>query len=80
MKSKITTITALGIIALAFSSCTREYNCKCEMTYSGAPGFENTVKEYKIKDTKNKAQTTCESQSATYVQFGIVTKEDCNLF
>jgi len=80
MKYKFTSIIVLGLIAMGFTSCMKEYNCKCVMTYSGAPGFEPTEKEYKIKNTKNKAQTSCEAQSAVYVEFGIVTKEDCNLF
>ncbi len=50
------------------------------MTYSGAPGFTQTEKDYKVRDTEKNAKKICESNSREYEHNGIHTKEDCKLF
>lgn len=83
MKRKFTTVLlALSAIVMLFAtSCTREYNCQCKFTYTGAPGLpEGVVKEYKIRDTKSAAQSACQGSSKEYDKDGIHTVEDCDLF
>lgn len=68
------------IISFGFSSCIKDYTCRCTMTYSGAPGFAKTEKDYKVRDTEKNAKNICESNSKEYEHNGIHTKEDCKLF
>ena len=50
------------------------------MTYSGAPGFEQTYKDYQLRDTEKNAKDICESNSQEYEHNGIKTVEDCRLY
>lgn len=69
------------VLLLSASSCTREYNCQCKMTYTGAPGLpQGEVREYPITDTKKNAESACKGSSKTYDNGGIHTVEDCDLF
>jgi hypothetical protein len=80
-RSTLVLSAILGIVLLSFSSCVREYNCQCRMTYDGAPGFpEETIREYPINDLAKNAKTSCESNSAVYTKDGITTTEECKLF
>lgn len=84
MKKYITSIFVLVAVFFGLfflSSCTKEYTCECKMTYSGNPGLPNeTVRDYKIRDTKKEAESKCAGNSATYEKDGITTVEDCKLW
>lgn len=69
------------LFVIAASSCTREYICQCTIKYSGQPGLpDSSVKEYPITDTKDKAKSTCEANSGTYVNGAITAEENCHLY
>ncbi len=71
----------LVLVAIMFSSCTREYVCKCTISYTGQPGLPDTlVREYPVKDTKKKAKAVCEENSQNSEQGGIKSVENCHLY
>lgn len=76
------TILIIGFLGIfMFSSCTKEFTCKCELVYSGNPGLpEPKQTEYSITDTRSKAESLCESKSGTYEKDGITTVETCKLW
>ena len=83
MKKRSTSLLlALPVVMLFFAtSCTREYQCQCKFTYTGAPGLpDGEVRTYKIKDTKSGAKSKCEAGSSTSDANGIHTVEDCSIF
>jgi len=68
-------------VGLVFSSCTREYICKCTLTYTGKPGLPDPlVKEYPITDTKQNAINLCSEKSASYDDNGVHTDEVCEIW
>lgn len=80
MRYRYLPLAAFAIMLLA-SSCTREYKCQCNISYSGQPGLPDTVlKEYTVRDTKDKAKSLCEGNSATSESNGIKTVEDCKIY
>lgn len=71
----------LVLVMIMVSSCTREYVCKCTISYSGQPGLPDTlVREYPVKDTKKKAKAVCEENSQDSEQGGIKSAENCHLY
>lgn len=83
MKKRSTSLLVAlsAIVLLLATSCTREYVCQCQMTYTGQPGLpEGQVREYSITDTKKNAESACKESSRTYDNGGIHTVEDCDLF
>ncbi len=73
--------SALTVMIIGASSCTKEYTCQCTIKYSGVPGLpDSTVNEYPVTDTKKKAKSVCESKSAVYEKDGVTTSETCILF
>lgn len=75
----------LGAVALAItcSSCIQEYTCQCKIKYTGQAALpDSTIREYPIKDTKDKAKSICEQNSShtTDQTTNIKTDEDCALF
>lgn len=81
MKSIFTSLLIIGFASVTLTSCIKEYNCKCEIEYTGAPGLpKNTVTEYTIKDTHGNAKSQCEGSSNEYTSNGMTTIEDCKLF
>ena len=73
----------LGIVALAItcSSCVHEYTCQCKIKYSGQPGLpDSLIREYPIRDKKDKAKSLCEQNSLTTDKNGIHTVETCHLY
>lgn len=81
MKRIFTSLIVLGFASMSLTSCIKEYNCKCEIEYTGAPGMPSgTVTEYTIKDTHANAKTQCESNSKDYSMNGLRTVESCKLF
>jgi hypothetical protein len=68
-------------LTLGFTSCVKNYVCKCEVSYEGKPGLPNSFsKEYEIKDTNKNAKKLCQDASKTITEMGITTKEVCDLY
>lgn len=81
MSLRHTLLLAAAGITLLLSSCVREYTCQCQIVYTGQPGLPDTlIREYPIKDSKKKAESTCQGNSTTSDNNGIHTEEDCSLF
>ncbi len=75
-------VPLLLLLTVGAASCTREYTCQCQIKYTGQPGLpDSTIKEYPIRDTKEKARDLCKgnSQEATTTS-GITTTEICDLY
>lgn len=74
-------VVCCALILCTFTSCYREYVCKCKLEYSGAPGLnEGEVREYTITDSKKNAENKCKASSKVYDIDGIHTEENCELF
>ena len=82
MTLRFTLLLGAAALAITCSSCVREYTCHCDIKYSGQPGLpDSLVREYPIRDTKDKAKSLCEQNSThTTDASGIKTDEDCALF
>jgi hypothetical protein len=83
MTLRSTLILGAAALAIVCSSCTREYTCQCKIKYSGHAGLpDSTLREYPIRDTKDKAKSLCEQNSThtTDATTNIKTDEDCKLF
>ena len=82
MKCRLSAVLMmLVVVMILFSSCTREYVCKCTISYSGHPGLPDTlVREYPVRDTKKKAKAVCEENSETSELNGITSVENCHLY
>jgi hypothetical protein len=81
MKLLNTLILSAAIMTIiGASSCTKEYTCQCTIKYSGIPGLpDSTINEYQVRDTKSKAKTICEGNSAKFDKDNVNTQETCNL-
>ncbi len=74
-------IAAVFITLFAFSSCTRDFICECEIAYSGKPNLPDTViNRYDITDTKKNAKSLCEQNSFEGEENGVKTVETCELY
>lgn len=74
-------ILLLTTTLLSFSSCVREYTCRCEVSYTGKPGLPaSNTKEYTIKNSEKNAKSLCSGASKTYSEMGITTTEACDLY
>ena len=74
-------IATLFITMIGLSSCTREYICECQISFTGQPGLPDTItQEYPLRDTKKKAKSVCEGQSSVKEADGITTTENCYLY
>ena len=81
MSLKSTLLLGAAVFAITCSSCVREYTCQCRIKYTGQPGLpDSLMREYPIRDTKDKAKSLCEQNSAHTEQNGIKTDEDCKLY
>ena len=82
MKLRSGLITGLAfIMVVTASSCTKEFICECEITYSGQPGLPDTlINEYKLSNTEKKAKEICEKGSSQTTEEGITTIETCKLY
>lgn len=83
MMLRSTLLLAATLLVFACSSCVHEYTCQCKIKYSGQPGLpDSTIREYSIRDTKDKAKAACEQNSSqsTDQTTHITTNEDCKLF
>ncbi len=80
IRSGLLLFAAFFAVAI-MSSCTREYICQCEISYTGKPGLPDTViNSYNIEDTKKNAESLCEQNSSESEKDGIKTVERCYLF
>lgn len=74
-------IASFFVTMAIFSSCTREYICQCEISYSGKPGLPDTlINQYTIEDTKKNAENLCIENSSESEEGGIKTVENCYLY
>jgi hypothetical protein len=83
MTLRSTLLLGAAAIAVTFSSCVQDFTCQCKIKYSGQPGLpDSTIREYSIRDKKDKAKSLCEQNSlhTSDQQTGIKTDEDCKLF
>ncbi len=81
MKFRLLQLMVPLFFLAVMSSCTRDYICQCTIKYSGQPGLpDSTLREYPIKDTKKKAQGTCEGNSQTHQTGDIIAEETCRLY
>lgn len=82
MKLLNTLILSAAIMSIiGASSCTKEYTCQCTIKYSGIAGLpDSSVNEYQVRDTKSKAKSICEGNSAKYDKDNVNTIETCKLF
>lgn len=80
MNKKLLIVALLSIFA--FSSCTQEYICQCEISYEGnQPGLPDpTIKEFFVKDTHDEATKKCEENTTEYTGEGITMTQNCRLF
>ena len=77
----VLSFSVLAFAAFFLSSCVRQYNCRCEIVYSGKAGLpEPTAREYYVKDTKEGAKSKCQAASFTTTEMGITTTETCDLY
>jgi hypothetical protein len=79
LKSIIYIISILSVVVVS-TSCTKEYTCRCTVTYNGVPGLVSETRDYYIRDFEKKAKETCEGNSQTYTYDAITTVEDCKLW
>jgi hypothetical protein len=70
------------LIVVAASSCTREFVCQCEVTYTGSdPGLPGkSYNSYIVKDTKANAAKKCEANSTTVTTGNVTLSESCKLY
>jgi len=82
MKLRLSTVLVILFLSITvFSSCTKEYKCRCVISYSGEPGLPDTViKVYPVTDKKEQAQAVCEENSDSTVTGRITTVEKCKLY
>lgn len=74
-------LCGLGLLSLGFTSCIKDYTCRCEVVYSGKPGLPAPItKEYNIRDNSKGALSKCQAASQTTVEMGITTTETCDLY
>ncbi len=67
MKKNLITIVMTGFMALSLASCKKNYECHCDKKGGGEEHFD-------IKDTKSKAETTCQDMGENSAVFS-----SCNL-
>ena len=80
IRSGLFIVAAFSAIAF-MSSCTREYICQCDISYTGKPGLPDTVtNRYNIEDTKKNAENLCKGNSSESEKDGIKTVENCYLY
>lgn len=63
------------------SSCVKSYTCHCNIVYTNEPGLPDSAQqEFTISDTKSNAKSKCQSESTTYNNNYINTRETCYLY
>lgn len=73
---KVFVFAALTLAVFSFSSCKKDYTCKCDQAISGTVvGTTSTI----IKDSKSKAKTTCEDMSSSQTTGGVTQTVTCTI-
>ncbi len=67
MKFKYWTIAIVFLVMAFFSSCSRDYYCKCIYTYTGAGHPPDQEELITIKGSKKYAEETCSGHSQVFV-------------
>jgi len=83
MKLRAALLPLALLTVIGATSCVREYTCQCMIKYSGQPGLPDSfMREYSIRDTKDKAKELCKANSftATDAKSNITTQENCDLY
>lgn len=75
---KITPIAALALIALAFTSCKKDYTCTCTQT-NGGQVVGTPVSFQTGKLSKAAAEDKCNEGDVEGDNNGVVAKIDCEL-
>lgn len=75
---KIAPIALVALMAVAFTSCKKDYTCKCTATVNGQV-FATGSTTKSIKDTKKKAKDACNQGDSESTSGGITTKVDCEI-
>jgi hypothetical protein len=60
---KLFPLALIAVAAMTFTSCKKDYTCKC--TYNLA-GVNTEAGSFTIHDTKSNAKSNCDGKSATY--------------
>jgi len=78
---KILPVLILSTMLFA-SSCTQDYICQCDISYTGnPPGLpESQIVEFKIRDKKKEAIKQCEANSTTSTTNGVTFIEKCRIY
>jgi hypothetical protein len=77
---KLTILIAALAISSAFSSCKKEYVCKCEKTYANNNGSVNiNDDQYIYKDTKPRAIERCDANETTGTDLGGDYAKNCSI-
>ncbi len=72
-------ILFLGLILT--SSCSRDYYCRCNYSYTGAGHPPDDEELITIKGSKNYAEGNCEERSAIFItDEGDTTTVECGLY
>jgi hypothetical protein len=61
---KVLFVAAVALMAISFSSCKKDYTCKC--TAAGQPDINLELKDVKKKDAKD----ACNSAGSVYILGG----------
>jgi branched-subunit amino acid transport protein AzlD len=64
---KLFPVVAIALVGILFTSCKKDYTCKC--TYS-ISGVSTTAGSFTIHDTKSNAQSKCTSSNSNYAALG----------
>lgn len=74
-------IAVILLSVFSLTSCVKDYTCQCKITFTGKPGLpEPYIREYSLSNTIEEAKQECENRSRHYVEDGITTTEECELY
>lgn len=78
---KILYIGILVFGATSLTSCVKDFTCQCKISFSGKPGLpEPYIREYSLANTLKEAEQECANRSRHYVEDGVTTTEECQLY
>lgn len=69
-------LIATGVAILGLSSCTKDYDCKCETT---DPDGEVTTSTTTVKGTKKTSETLCDELDNETGSGDLVFKTECSI-
>lgn len=73
---KIAPIALVALMAVAFTSCKKDYKCKCTTTSNGV---STTSYSDSFKETKKKAKDKCNGLDGETTTLGVTVKVDCEV-